>query len=176
MNNSTVDNTVQPCGLVTHIVTQNSKQSSLRVGKQVTKGIRQRSKQNKTVTYQQTPQDEVRFNALTYVSPLVFTLSPQEYASTVAYMWPLTAIDCWEENKEVKKMYDVVKASTLPNYLHTRLPVNSGLKIDNWRKALRNYTDVQLVDFLEFGWPIDFTALTTPLSQHFKTMRRMKKI
>ena len=32
----------------------------------------------------------------------------------------------------------------------------SGLNIEAWRKYLEGYHDAQIVDFLEFGWPISF--------------------
>ena len=37
-----------------------------------------------------------------------------------------------------------------------RIRVPSGLCIEAWRRYLSDYTDTNLVDFLAFGWPINF--------------------
>ena len=34
--------------------------------------------------------------------------------------------------------------------------VPSGLNIEAWRSYLLDYEDKQIVDFLEFGWPVSF--------------------
>ena len=35
---------------------------------------------------------------------------------------------------------------------------SSGLNIASWKQLLTDYHDIQLIDFLEYGWPADFTA------------------
>ena len=55
------------------------------------------------------------------------------------------------------KIYDIVKQTGVPNYAKARIPLQHGLNIQAWRKALEitNYpTAGQLCDFLEFGFPI----------------------
>ena len=42
------------------------------------------------------------------------------------------------------------------NFAKARIPVPSGLNISAWRSFLEGYHDSKLVDFLEFGWPINF--------------------
>ena len=162
VGNTEVINVVQPCGLPTRLEFQESIQPVIRKDRQAECTVKQRIKGSETVLEQDLPQNVLAQTLVTDVSPLLFALSPHEYASTVAYMWPRTANDCWEGNEEVKKLYNIVKDSNLPNYLQAKVTVNSGLRIDNWREALKDYPDTQLVDFLEFGWPLDFTALTPP--------------
>ena len=54
------------------------------------------------------------------------------------------------------KVYDVVRATGVPNYLGAQIPLLHGLKIDVWRRLLNdfNYHDVLLCDLLEFGFPL----------------------
>ena len=44
------------------------------------------------------------------------------------------------------------------------MPLPSCLNIPVWRHILSDYHDKTLVDFLEFGWPADYTALQPPTS------------
>ena len=53
-------------------------------------------------------------------------------------------------------VHRLVQASGCPNFLGLRIPVHSNLNISAWRSHLENYWDQQLVDLLEFGFPLDF--------------------
>ncbi|CAH1257542.1 Hypp1851 [Branchiostoma lanceolatum] len=59
-----------------------------------------------------------------------------------------------------KKIYD----SGDFNFRGLRIPVNSNLNISAWRAALSQYHDAVVADFLEFGWPVGYTAATIPRS------------
>ena len=50
----------------------------------------------------------------------------------------------------------LVKATGRPNFLEARLPVKSELKVEEWEIILQNYWDKQLIDFIRFGFPLDF--------------------
>ena len=43
-----------------------------------------------------------------------------------------------------------------PNFLGTRIPVASQLKVQNWELLLKDYWDQQLLQFLQYGFPIFF--------------------
>ena len=43
-------------------------------------------------------------------------------------------------------------------------PIKSGLNIPEWRTLLVDYHDKEVVDFLEYGWPDDYTADKPPTS------------
>ena len=58
--------------------------------------------------------------------------------------------DQWED------IYDAVVGVGRYNYCGARVPVPSGLCVDAWRRYLQSYPDVGMVDFLEFGWPVNF--------------------
>ena len=50
----------------------------------------------------------------------------------------------------------MIRDSGCPNFLKCRIPVTSNLKIENWRSYLDNYWDQQVVDLLQYGFPLDF--------------------
>ena len=50
-------------------------------------------------------------------------------------------------------LYKIIKASGT-NYC--RITVSSELKVDMWAQELEGYWDTQLVDFLRYGFPLDF--------------------
>ena len=52
--------------------------------------------------------------------------------------------------------HKLIKASGKPNFLGCRIPVQSNLNIASWRSHLSEYWDAQLLDLLEFGFPLDF--------------------
>ena len=60
------------------------------------------------------------------------------------------------------KKIDSVIRSGLPNYLHCKFPIQSKLNIQVWIQKLQSYQDTQIVQFLQFGWPIGFEG---PLQQ-----------
>lgn len=53
---------------------------------------------------------------------------------------------------------NTVRASGTHNFRGTRLPIPTHLNISVWRHLLVDYADYQVCDFLEFGWPINYTA------------------
>ena len=103
--------------------------------------------------------------------------TPISYRDKLNTIWPFTVSSEWAKNPDYKKLYDAVRRTALPNYIGARRPVVSGLKIQAWRTLLHDYHDKQLLDFLEFGWPADFTADLPPIpatdnhkeSQDYKT-------
>ena len=49
-----------------------------------------------------------------------------------------------------------VRQTGLPNFMSARIPVESQLNIDKWKEALVDYWDQQLLQLLEYGFPLDF--------------------
>ena len=98
------------------------------IKKEALEGIGQRHKQNKTTRLEQTPLHEVRFNTESDVPSSVVALSPEEYATTLAHIWPQTVKEVWDRDLHVQKIYEVVKDSTLPSYTQARIPIESGHK------------------------------------------------
>ena len=46
--------------------------------------------------------------------------------------------------------------SGLPNFMKLHIPVQTQLKFQSWKKYLDCYWDRQLVDLIQFGFPLDF--------------------
>ena len=67
----------------------------------------------------------------------------------------ITDADPIRVHKEVKKY-------NLPKYLVARIPVRSQLNITRWKVLLKDYWDQQLLQCLEFGFPLGFNR-TCPL-------------
>ena len=62
----------------------------------------------------------------------------------------------WDTIPDIMELHHIVKSSGLPNFLKSRIPVNTNLNIKNWRSYLKNYWDQQLPDLLQYGFPLDF--------------------
>ena len=54
------------------------------------------------------------------------------------------------------ELHKIIKNSGTYNYLGCRIPVRSQLKVDNWVQELQGYWDTQLLEFLKYGFPLDF--------------------
>ena len=54
------------------------------------------------------------------------------------------------------ELHSRVRALGLPNFMGVRIPVKSQLNIHAWRENLSQYWDQQLLQLLEFGFPLDF--------------------
>ena len=53
-------------------------------------------------------------------------------------------------------LHHEVAKTGLPNYMGARIPVASQLHIPSWKKQLQGYWDAQLLDLLQYGFPLGF--------------------
>lgn len=67
-------------------------------------------------------------------------------------------------NFEPVVLHDIVFNSGFPNYLHERIPLHTTLNIPLWRSMLIDYSDHEIVEFLEFGWPVGYVKPDLPLT------------
>lgn len=51
-----------------------------------------------------------------------------------------------------------------PNAFGAKVLVSTSLLLSNWRTLLSNYHDNIVIDFLSYGWPVNYTAHTPPVS------------
>ena len=65
-------------------------------------------------------------------------------------------------------MHSKLQSTSGPNAFTLWLPVASALNISEWRTCLRHYHDHSLCDFLQFGWPVSYSASTRPNSSQLK--------
>ena len=72
--------------------------------------------------------------------------------------------DCQQNlGYSVVELHSKVKAHKSPNFIGARIPVPSQLNIPVWKDLLSEYWDQQLLQFLEFGFPVGFNR-DCPLS------------
>ena len=60
------------------------------------------------------------------------------------------------------QVHDLVRATNKPNFMQARIPVQSQLNVNAWKRYLTNYWDSQLTELIEFGFPLDFNR-SSPL-------------
>ena len=89
--------------------------------------------------------------------------SPVVFKETLDGFWPVTVPAQWSNCQQYLRIYDIVRATAVPNYIEARIPLPSGLNIPVWRKLLAGFPDSSLVDHLEFGWPLDYTSHNIPV-------------
>ena len=53
-----------------------------------------------------------------------------------------------------------------PNAYGAKIPVSSQLNISVWKHYLTDYVDHVVVDFLQSGWPINYTSSVLPQPTH----------
>lgn len=51
-------------------------------------------------------------------------------------------------------IHNIVKKSGLYNFQGCKIPIYSKINICFLRSLLQNYSDAQVCDFLEYGWPV----------------------
>lgn len=88
----------------------------------------------------------------------------KNYTQMVKSMWPDITKAAESKYPDFTADYTKIKDTALPNFLGARLPVTSGLIIENWRKYLKGYHDQNLCDFLQFGWPLGYVGTSPPKS------------
>ena len=54
------------------------------------------------------------------------------------------------------ELHEIVKMCGKPNLLGARIPLESQLNIPKWKVELKDYWDQQLLQFLEYGFPLGF--------------------
>ena len=50
----------------------------------------------------------------------------------------------------------IAKSFNAPNFLGARIPVSAQLNVDEWKCVFKDYWDQQLLQFIAFGFPLDF--------------------
>ena len=91
-----------------------------------------------------------------------FSMSIQQLGSNFGCI-PLTPIvlyqgthRVWQNIPDVLQAHRMIRDSGIPNILGLCIPVNTNLEISSWKTHLCDYFDKQLVDLIEFGFPLDF--------------------
>lgn len=78
--------------------------------------------------------------------------------------WPNVTNKAKDQYPKFCELFAKIRSFNLPNFLGARIPIESGLNIPAWRKRLESYHDIEVCEFLEFGWPIGYHASKTPVN------------
>ena len=89
-------------------------------------------------------------------------LTPIAYRPILDRIWPHPRPDQWINHTLYHNIYVKVRQTALPNHMSAKISIPSGLNIAAWRSMLVGYHDKRLVDYLEYGWPVDYTAVAPP--------------
>jgi hypothetical protein len=63
-------------------------------------------------------------------------------------------LDQFNDTDFILEVHKLVVASGLPNYIGCRIPLRTKLNIPFWREKLVDYHDQEIIEFLEFGFPL----------------------
>ena len=69
---------------------------------------------------------------------------------------PSNATLCNSHDDSSIEIHKIVKKTGKPNFFQAHLPVTSQLNVDKWKTLLKDYWDQQLLQLLQFGFPLDF--------------------
>ena len=90
---------------------------------------------------------------------------PRAFAHHRSRTWPHPAIGLTvgEDGGWLAAIYDVVRATGLPNCMGARVPVPTCLNVDAWRKYVDTTTDeADLLEYIQFGFPLGYMGPTSP--------------
>ena len=70
-----------------------------------------------------------------------------------------------DRTQQFLDIYQCVKNTRLPNYAAARMPIPQTMNTQAWRQLFSdNASYSRLLDYLEFGWPANYTASDPPVS------------
>ena len=76
-------------------------------------------------------------------------------------------------------VYDKVTSFGVPNYRGARIKINTRLDFQVWYSLLQGYKDLQVLEFMAFGWPVGFHSNTIPklsLPNHTSSLSHPKEV
>ena len=59
-------------------------------------------------------------------------------------------------------IYDSIRHSKVPNYRGVRIKLNPNFNPSIWHEILKGYDDLQVIDFMAFGWPASYECDKIP--------------
>ena len=62
----------------------------------------------------------------------------------------------WGDVPNIIQAHKIIRNSNMPNFMAARIPVNAQFNIPAWKSHLSKYWDKQIVDLLQYGFPLDF--------------------
>ena len=80
---------------------------------------------------------------------------------------PLPSTECLLLSQQVAELYLDVSGFNLPNYAGARVKVPNKLNVPLWDSYLVGYFERDLIDFIKFGFPLNYQADKPPTPNHF---------
>ena len=62
----------------------------------------------------------------------------------------------WNDVPNIIEAHRIIRQSAMPNFMKARIPVTGQFNISAWKLYLVAYWDKQIVDLLQYGFPLDF--------------------
>ena len=62
----------------------------------------------------------------------------------------------WGDVPNIVQAHKIIRDSNKPNFMGTRIAVDTQFNIPAWKRHLSEYWDKQIVDLLQYGFPLDF--------------------
>ena len=62
----------------------------------------------------------------------------------------------WRSVPDIIQAHELVRQSALPNFIQVSFPGNLQLNVGAMKKYLHSYWDKQLIDLIQYGFPLDF--------------------
>lgn len=94
-------------------------------------------------------------------------------------MWPHPTKEAWSQAPKFCELYSTIRRHNLPNFIGAQVTIPSGLNLDEWQLALKDYHDKEICAFLRFGWPIGYKAKAPPIAvndNHFSALAYMDHV
>ena len=119
---------------------------------------------------------------LSFILKPVHNFSFQQEFGVMVYDQPFIDINSGARQLMAADMYTwmveahkAVQKSGVPNYVHSRLLIPSGLNIYNWRRYLKDYKYKILCEYLAFGFPLNIDqnkfTFNTDINNHSSACR-----
>lgn len=84
----------------------------------------------------------------------------------ISHVWPDVTDQARLQHPDFARDYCDIKKAGLPNFLGARIPVSSGLNVHAWRSELSEYHDKEIVNYIEFGWPVGYHSDKPPVTTY----------
>ena len=109
-----------------------------------------------TQVSQTPPFDQIRYMCESDRYEVFIDVSPHAFAQHRRATWPTISQQAGMPQHLIK-IYDTVKYTGLPNCMSARIQIPSSLNIEAWKRyATESVDDRQLIDFVQFGFPIGY--------------------
>ena len=111
----------------------------------------------------------------------LWPISPGPFTrhSSLLLSRPSAVPSAWNSNTNLLNVYNKVRSFGVPNVRGARIVVNNDFKREVWLRFLEDYSDLHVVEHMQFGWPAGYESTVRPalgLSNHPSAEAHSKEI